>query len=226
MGKEELKQDWSSRRESLQWYEMVFKTQAVQPVLSGPQAFSGIKNSKSMAPRVSAYTSQTFSGPSSSRGVSCRGLCYSVFINDSNCCVIGKQAELIQGYVQSYDFTFSFAIALLGVRNDVPVCHLLCWQIILSSAAFLPSPLGKELRESALAHVLCCYSAPPFLATQVSWRQEDALETGSSCQIWGHTNVRHFLQLPGCSQAAGVTVTAAKCLSVVREAWYLAAPSV
>jgi len=77
-----------------------------------------------MAPQVPAYTPQTFGGPS--RGVSCRDLCSSVFISDSTYCVIGKQAELIKRYVSRYDFTFSFAVAFLGVRNDAPVCHLLC----------------------------------------------------------------------------------------------------
>lgn len=54
---------------------------------------------RSTAPQEPTYISQTVSGPSPSQPISRRGLCSSVFINDSNYCVIGKQAELIKGCI-------------------------------------------------------------------------------------------------------------------------------
>lgn len=45
VGKEELKRDWFSGGKSSYWYEMVSKTQAVQPVLSGPWCLSATKSS-------------------------------------------------------------------------------------------------------------------------------------------------------------------------------------
>lgn len=118
-----------------------------------------------MAPQAPAHTSQTFSGPSPSQGVSCRGLCSSAFVNDNNYCATGKQAELIKGYVSRYDFTFSFARAFLGMGKTAPVCHL-CWLIIFPSAAFFPlSPWGKEPRESALARVSLLAQRPPVVGS-------------------------------------------------------------